>query len=71
MGRMGPRTERSAGQRTLPLLMLITVFLFGVHFESDFNGFKFASFDRFYERGIGIFLLSDDTTRHLRVVMYI
>ena len=68
---MGPRTERSAGQRTFPLLMLIAVILFGVHFESDCNGSKFASFYRFWERGIGIFLLSDDTTRHLRVVMYI
>ena len=30
--RMGPTTERSAGQRTFLLLMLITVILFGVHF---------------------------------------
>ena len=35
MGRMGPRTERSAGQRTFLLLMLIAIVLFGVHFESD------------------------------------
>ena len=42
--RMGPRTERSAGQRTFLLLMLNAVVLFGVHFESDCNGFKFASF---------------------------
>ena len=39
---MGPRTERSAGQRTFLLLMLIAVILFGVHFESDCNGFKFS-----------------------------
>ena len=47
MGRMGPRTERNAGQRTFLLLMLIAVVLFGVHFESDRNGFKSASFCRF------------------------
>ena len=68
---MEPRTERSAGQRTFLLLMLIAVILFGVHFESDCNGFKFASFCKFKERGIGTFLLSDGTTRHLRVVMHI
>ena len=71
MGRMGPRIERSAGQRTFLLLMLIAVVLFGVHFESDCNGFKFVSFCRFKERGVCIFLLSDYTTRHLTVVMYI
>ena len=61
--RMGPRTERSAGHRTFLLLMLIAVVLFGVHFESDCNGFKFASFCicRFEERGGCIFLLSDCT----------
>ena len=31
MGRMGPRTEQSAGQRTFLSLMLIAVVLFGVH----------------------------------------
>ena len=67
----GPRKEWSASQRTFLLLILIVVILFGVHFESDCNGFKFANFCRFWEHGIGIFLLSDGTTRHLRVVMYI
>ena len=74
MWRMGPRTERSAGQRTFLSLMLIAVVLFGVHsffspehivswscagrlqikpsgfgdengvhFESDCNGFKYAT----------------------------
>ena len=42
---MGPRTERSAGQRTFLLLMLIAVIIFGVHFESDCNGFS-AQFAR-------------------------
>ena len=37
---MGPRTERTAGQRTFLLLMLMAVVLFGVHFESDCDGFK-------------------------------
>ena len=68
---MGPRTGQSAGQRTFLFLMLIAIVLFGVHFESDCNGFKFASFCRFQERGVCIFLLSDCTTRHLRVVMYV
>ena len=35
MGRMGPRTKQSAGQRRFFLLKLIVVILFGVHFESD------------------------------------
>ena len=41
--RMGPRKERNACQRTFLLLMLIAVVLFGVHFESDHNGFKLVS----------------------------
>ena len=40
---MGPRKERNACQRTFLLLMLIVVVLFGVHFESDHNGFKLVS----------------------------
>ena len=30
---MGPRTERSAGQRMFLLLMLIAIILFGVHLK--------------------------------------
>ena len=40
---MGPRKEQNACQRTFLLLMLIAVVLFGVHFESDHNGFKLVS----------------------------
>ena len=40
---MEPRKERNAGQRNFVLLMLITIVLFGVHFESDRNGFKLVS----------------------------
>ena len=67
MGRMGPRTEQSACQRTFLLLMLTAVVIFGVHFESDCNAFKFASFCRFYELGVScIFLLSNCTTRQTK-----
>ena len=52
---MGPRTEPSAGNRTFDLLMLTAVVLFGVHFESDCNGFKFASFCKVREMFESIF----------------
>ena len=67
---MGPRKERSCSQRTFLLLMLIGVVVFGVHFESDCNGFKCASFLRLWELGVCLVLLPDSTTRHLRVVIY-
>ena len=68
---MGPRTERSAGHRTFLLLMLIAVVLFGVHFESDCNGFKFASVSagpRSVESAPFCFPIAP-TTRNLRAVM--
>ena len=40
---MGPRKEWHAGQRTFLFLMLIAVVLFGVHFESDRNGYTLVS----------------------------
>ena len=40
---MRPRKEWNAGQRTFLLLMLIAVVLFGVHFESDRNGYTLVS----------------------------
>ena len=61
---MGPRTERSAGQRTFLLLMLIAViFLASI--------LKLIATASNLPASVGIFLLSDDATRHLRVVMYI
>ena len=55
MGRMGPRTERTAGQRTFLLLMLIAVVLFGVHFESDCDGFKICQLLYQWNRNISYY----------------
>ena len=68
---MGPITGRSAGQRTFLLLTLIVGVLFGVRFESDCNGFKNLPASVGSRSVESIFLLSDCTTRHLGVVMYI
>ena len=66
--RLGPKKERNAGQRTLLLLQLIVVILFGVHLKVNATASNLPASVGSGSMESVYFFLSDDTTRHLRVV---